>query len=411
MNQLLPLWQPSATAWADWSTVQWALLLATAALCGYACQRRLGLPKVVGYALVGTLAGLLGLGGPLWPLQGPVLFALELGVAVVLFECGARINARWFLHNPMVLAQSLLEAGLTYGAVFLTLRALGVESGTATTVGLITMAASPVVLTRVVADTHAAGPVTDRAVVLATLSTLYALTLSAAQAHTLSSSEHTLWQAITPVLQVLLVSMAVAALVLYLPLRLALRLMSPLSQNTAILLLSLITAATACASALGGSAPLAALLAGMLLKQLHPRPLPWSERLGTVSTLLAMLMFVLVSTVAAHAPWTGDITLVVLALVVVRLLAKAAGVGLGHWGSGASWRQAAWTACAMAPLSAVALLMVVPFSHTAPETGKTIASIALPAILLMELFGAIAATWALRRAGEARNTQGVRQDA
>lgn len=410
MNELLPLWQPGATAWAGWPTVQWSLLLAAAALCGYACQRQLGLPKVVGYALVGALAGLLGFGGPLWPLQGPVLFALELGVAVVLFSCGSRINWRWFSHNPMVLVQSVLETTLTYLAVFLVLLALGVESHIAGPVGLIAMAASPVVLTRVVADTHAAGPVTDRAVVLATLSTLYALTLGAAKARIFASQTQSLWQDITPVVQVLLVSMAVAAL-LYVLIRLALRLMSPLSQNTSVLVLALITAATACASALGGSAPLAALLAGMLLKQLHPRPLPWSERLGTVSTLLGMLMFLLVSTVAAHAPWSGGIALLVLAMVLVRLLAKAVGVGLGNLGSGASWRQAAWTATAMAPLSAVALLMTAPFVQNGSEAGQAIAGIALPAILLMELLGAIGATWALRRAGEARNTIGVRHDA
>ena len=47
---------------------------------------------------------------------------------------------------------------------------------------LVALAASPAVLTRVVTDTRAAGPVTDRAIVLATLSTLYALTLGSAQA-------------------------------------------------------------------------------------------------------------------------------------------------------------------------------------------------------------------------------------
>lgn len=410
MQELFTLGASTPPAWAGWEALQWALLLAVAALAGYTCQRQLGLPKVLGYALVGSVAGFLGLGGQLWPLQGPVLFALELGVAVVLFECGARLNMRWFTHNPMVLVQSVLEAALTYIAVFFGLQALGIEAHSAGPLGLIAIAASPVLLARVVADTRAAGPVTDRAWVLATLSTLYALTLSAAKAQIFAQPEQSLWRDITPVLHVLLASIAVAG-GLYLLIRLALRLMNPLSQNTAILVLALVGAATVCASNAGGSAPLAALLAGMLLKHLHPRPLPWTQQLGSVTTLLGMVMFVLVSTVAAHAPWTGSITLAVLALVLLRLLAKALGVGLGNLGSGASWQQAAWTACAMAPLSAVALLMVAPFAHTAPEAGQTIAGIALPAILLMELLGAIGATWALRRAGEARDTLGVRHDA
>src|SRR6218665_4064623 len=79
-------------------TVHWSLLLAMAALVGYLIQRHTGLPKVVGYSLVGTLAGLAGFGGAVWPLQGIGLFLLELGAAIVLFECGARIPLRWFRH-------------------------------------------------------------------------------------------------------------------------------------------------------------------------------------------------------------------------------------------------------------------------------------------------------------------------
>ena len=388
--------------------IQWALVLALAALVGYACQRQLGLPRVLGYAAVGSIAGFFGLGAALWPLHGPVLLLLELGIAVVLFECGARINVRWFVHNPMVLVQSVLEASLTYAAVFYGLQAVGVEARSAGPLGLIAMAASPVLLSRVIADTRAAGAVTDRALTLSTLSTLYALVLSAAKAQIFANPQESLWHDITPVLQVLLVS-AVVAGVLFALIHAVLRWMSPLSQNTAIVLLALIAATAASASGLGGSAPLAALLAGMVLKFFRPQPLPWTQALGSISALLGMVVFVLVAAVAAHAPWTGSIPLAVLALVGLRLVAKTVGIGLGHWGSHTHWRQTLWTACTMAPLSAVALVMTVPF--TTISGGETIAGIALPTILLMELLGAMAATWALRRAGEARDTLGVRHDA
>ena len=89
-----------------------------------------------------------------------------------------------------------------------------------------------------------------------------------------------------------------------------------------------------------------------------------------------------------------------MALVIARLLAKSVGVGLGNIGSGASWRQAVWVACAMTPMSAVALLITSQFSQAAPEAAQAIAGTALPAILLLELLGAVLATLALRRAGE-----------
>ena len=193
--------------------------------------------------------------------------------------------------------------------------------------------------------------------------------------------------------------MAVGAL-LSLILRLALRVMSPTSENTSMLLMALIAASTAVTAHMGGSAPLAALLGGMLLKQLHPRPWAWPRQMGTASSLLTMLMFVLVSTVAAQADWSGPVVGAVLALIFVRLLAKALGVGVGNVGSGASWRQALWLSCAMAPMSAIALLVASQFVVASASTGHLIARIALPAILVMEVLGAVIATVAIYRAGE-----------
>lgn len=399
MNEIMAIWADWLKPSAGLPTVQWSLLLATAAAVGHLLQRYSGLPKVVGYSVVGALAGFAGFSGAAWPLSGIALFLLELGVAVVLFEAGGRIALRWFRHNPMVLAQSLLEAVLTYALVYQAMRWLDVRTGVAEALALIAMAASPAVLSRVVMDVRAAGPVTERALVLSTLSTLYALTLVAARAGTMHRPREEWLQALYPIAVVLGLSIVVGA-ALALALRLALRVMSPTSENTSILLLSLVAAGTALAAHFGGSAPLAALLAGMLLKQLNPKPWAWPRQLGTAASLLVMLTFVLVSVVAAQAPWNPAVAGLVLALVAARAAAKLMGVGLAHWGSGIRWRQALWTACAMSPMSSVALLLVTQFVASSLTLGPRIASIALPAILLMEVVGAIIATFALAQAGE-----------
>lgn len=392
--------------WADWlrpsaglPTVQWSILLAVAAAAGHLLQRHTGLPKVVGYSMIGAVAGLGGFSGGAWPLQGIALFLLELGVSVVLFEAGGRIALRWFRYNPMVLLQSLLESTLSALFVYYTLRWLGVRPSVAEAVGLVAMAASPAVLSRVMMDTHASGPVTERAMVLSTLSTLYALTLVSARTGVMHRPQTNLGETLFPVAVVLGVSFVVGAL-LALVLRMALRVMSPTSENTSMLLIALITAATALAAHFGGSAPLAALLGGMLLKQLNPRPWAWPRQLGTAASMLTMLMFVLVSVVAAKAQWNPAVAGLVAALVLARGLAKITGVSVANWGSGTSWRQAFWTGCAMSPMSSVALLLVSQFVASSLTLGPSIASIALPAILLMEVLGAIIATIAIYRAGE-----------
>ena len=399
MNELMGFWAQWLRPSAGLPTVQWALLLAAASVTGYLVQRHSGMPKVVGYTLVGTLVGLAGFSGAVWPLQGIALFLVELGIAVVLFEAGGRIPLRWFRHNPMVLVQSIAESALTYFAVYWAMVWCNVPERAAAPLALVAIAASPAVLARVVTDTRAAGPVTDRAMVLATLSSLYALALGSAQAGLMNRPAADLLGKLYPVLVVLGVSVAVGAL-LSAAMRLALRVMSPSSENTSILLLALIAASSAITAHMGGSAPLAALLGGMLLKQLSPRPWAWPRQFGTASSLLTMLMFVLVSTVAAQADWSAPVAGAVLALIAVRLLAKAVGVALGNAGSGASWRQAMWVGGALTPMSSIALLVASQFATASSDAGPLIAGIALPAILVMEILGAVIATIALYRAGE-----------
>ncbi|MFC5519949.1 cation:proton antiporter [Polaromonas jejuensis] len=399
MNEIMAIWAEWIKPSAGLPTVQWSILLALAAAAGHLINRYTGLPKVVGYSAVGAFAGLAGFTGAVWPLQGIGLFLLELGVAVVLFEAGGRIPLRWFRHNPMVLVQSLAESTVTFLLVHWLLGRMGVREVVAESLALIAMAASPAVLSRVAIDTRAAGPVTERALVLSTLGTLYALTLCSARAGMMPRGEAGLSNTLFPVLVVLGLSVVVGA-VLALTLRIALRVMSPTSENTAILLLTLIAAGAALAANFGGSAPLAALLGGMLLKQLNPRPWSWPRQMGTASSMLTMLMFVLVSVVAAQADWSGPVASLVAALVVARMLAKIAGVAIGNAGSGTSWTQALWVGCAMTPMSSVALLLVSEYMAASAPIGRQVAGIALPAILLMEVLGAVLATMALYRAGE-----------
>ena len=90
----------------------------------------------------------------------------------------------------------------------------------------------------------------------------------------------------------------------------------------------------------------------------------------------------------------------VAALIAARMAGKITGVALGNVGSGASWRQALWVGCAMSPMSSVALLIVSQYVVASSTIGPQIAMIALPAILLMEILGAILATLAIYRSGE-----------
>ncbi len=369
-------------------TLEWALILAIAALTGHLVQRYTGLPKLIGYAVVGALTGTAGFAAAAWPLHGVGLYLLELGIAVMLFEAGARLSLRWFRHNPMVLVQSVVESSLTFAAAFVALRALGVDLPVARALSMVAVAASPAVLMRVVSDLRASGPVTDRAVALATLNTLYALTLGTAMLRTVGRGDTGLLASLASTAAVLGISLLVGALLAAL-LAGAFRLLHPTSQDTAIVVLALIGACAAVTTSLGGSAPLATLLAGIVLKQFHPRPWVWPRQLGTASSMLTILMFVLVSSMAAQANWGGAITWAALALIGTRLASKVVSLLITGPASSLSLRQSLWVGVAMFPMSAVALLLTSQFVVASPTVGAQVAAIALPVILLTELLGAV----------------------
>jgi Kef-type K+ transport system membrane component KefB len=402
MNDILAIWSDWVRPSAGLPTVQWALLLAVAAAAGHLVQRHLQLPKVVGYSVVGALAGLAGFSGATWPLGGISLFLLELGVSIVLFEAGGRTALRWLWRNPMVLMQSLLGSLLAYAGVYFAMRWMGLGASVAQALAAIAIVGAPAVLSRVSLDIGASGPVTDRAMTLTTLGALYALVLVSARTSRMDRLDEGLVAAVLPMVAVLGVSLLVAG-ALAMAFRLALRFMTPTSENTSILLLSLLAAGTTVAAHLGGSAPLAALLAGLLLKHVHQRPWAWPRQLGTAASALVMLTFVLVSVVAAQAPWNPAVAGLVLVFIAARSAGQLAGVAAANAGSGLHWRQALWTAGAMTPLSSVALLLVAQFAASS-TLGPLVASIALPAILLMESVGAIITTLVLNQARESSRT-------
>ena len=379
---------------------EWVALLALATLAGHLVHRYAGLPKIIGYGVVGALAGWLGFAGAVWPLSGTGLFLLELSIAVVLFEAGARLSLRWFRHNPMVLAQSLAESLLTFAAAWLSLRALGLGVPVVRALSVIAVAASPTVLMRVMHDLRASGPVADRALALATLNTLYALTIGTAMLRTIDRGDVTLLASMATSAGVLALTLLYGAALAAL-LAGALRVLHPTSQDTAIVILAMLALCTGITAPTGGSAPLAALLGGLLLKHMYRKPWVWPRQLGTAASMLNILMFVLVACAAAQAGWSGAATLAALALIAARMVAKALGLMGTSFGSGMTLTKSFWAGVALTPMSAVALLLTSRFVAASHTLGAQVANIALPAILVTELLSAILVTIALLRAGEA----------
>ena len=112
---------PESAIWPVWpmqgnELMRLAVALLLAAVCGEAVARSVRLPRVTGYSLAGLLMGptLLGWFGP--EDLDQVRIAIDLALALLLFELGVRLDVRWFRANPWVLVSSVAEAGLAFVA-------------------------------------------------------------------------------------------------------------------------------------------------------------------------------------------------------------------------------------------------------------------------------------------------------
>ena len=154
-----------------------ALTLVAAAIIGEFVFHRLRLPRITGYVLAGMVVGAAGAGdvvrAALASGSGWAGIIVELALGVLLFELGNRVNLRWLRANPWLLATSIVEAALTFVAVFLVLRTAGIALVEALLVAAISMATAPAIVMRVVAEARAQGQVSDRLLMLAALNSIY----------------------------------------------------------------------------------------------------------------------------------------------------------------------------------------------------------------------------------------------
>ncbi|MCY1545013.1 hypothetical protein D9M68_809300 [compost metagenome] len=153
--------------------------------------------------------------------------------------------------------------------------------------------------------------------------------------------------------------------------------------------------------------PLTLLLAGVVFKHQDSQPHVWPPHFGSAGSLLIIVMVVSLGLpLTAHDWAVGGVYAIV--LVLLRHLAKFAGVvSLGSF-SGLSMRQCMALGLALAPMSGLAYLLMSDVARIYPGTGQPLAAIILCALAIEQLLGPVLAAWALRFAGESRANGGGR---
>ena len=379
-----------------------ALTLVSAALAGEGLFKFFGWPRIIGYSLIGMIAGAMGFAiqaGTLVRDRSAFAIVFDMGMALLLFEVGGRVNLSWLRANPWLLATSIAEAALTFIAVTVLIISLGYDATLATAAAIIMVATSPAVVMRVTAEFKAQGQLSERLLLLAALSTVYAVV---AQKFLLGwlhhAYGHNLWAALLHPLYVfggsaLLAFVLAWAVALFEP-HIDLR-----DEHASLLVLGLLLLMIALLRAFELPVLLTPLLAGMWLRHRAARPLVWPRHFGSVGGVLVLLLFVITGMSLSWSSVLGG-GVVALAIVAVRSLAKISVLVLLGRPSGLSMRQSFALGVALCPMSGVAFALTAEIAARYPAFGATLAAMVFSTIAILELLGPLAVKWSLRRSGE-----------
>lgn len=396
------LWLNAASATSEAPFIALALLLALATTVAELLHRTTQMPRVAGYAATGLLFGVLGWSHvpsslPLSP-WSRLIFDLALGV--LLFELGGRVRLGWLKHNPWILVQALgLGTAVSVG-VYMGLRTVGLESATALACALVSLAGSPAVLLRTVSDSGASGQVTERALLFTALGTLAAVVAGRLfGGWLLHQQSPTDLGAVAAGLYLLGGSALMAALLAWLSTAVASRTQAG-HENSMLLQLSVLALGVLGARALGLSSLLVPLLAGLLIKQVSPRPWVWPRQFGTASGIGVVLMFVL-TTAAWNPAWAATAMLPAVVLLAMRWLAGGLVLAVLARPSGATERQALSTSLCLVPMCGTVLVVASDIAAAAPQGAlPQFVPVTVMAVALAELLGALLAWLGLRLARE-----------
>lgn len=381
------------------TSLAWPFAITVAWLVGEFGQRWTGLPRISFYGLVGFVLAASQLGVLPRPDTGAALLLADVGFGLILFELGYRINLRWLRTNPWIGITGLFEAGLTFVGVYLVANAFGAPLFDRLMLASLSMATSPATVVRVINEQKSSGQVTERALHLCALNCVLAVfafnaTVGLWIFRTFEDVGDALWNSLV-VLGVSAFTGAVFGLVV----PGILRLLGKLAQDATVAFALAVILLVAITHALGLSPVVAALAFGLTARHRRVAFSQAQRNFGALGELLTVVLFVFAaSTLDWRRVWAG--ALLAVALVLVRLLAKTAGVTAFAHLSGISWGKGALTGVALTPLSVFVILLIEHARQAGVAVVEELRAVAAVTMLL-EVFGPIVLQRALVWAREA----------
>ena len=378
----------------------WPIAIALSWMAGELIFRWTALPRIAVYGVAGFVFGNLA-AGYLPPSESKNFMLLaNLGFGLILFELGYRINLRWLRSNPWIVATSLLEASVTFAAVYWVATVCGMEALPAALTASLAMSSSPAGLLRVLNEQGAAGQVTERAMHLTALNCVMAVfTFNVVVGIGVFQTSGDLTHAAGSSLLVLGASSLLGALFGAL-VPLWLRLIDAARDATLAFALAVVLL-VAVTHVLQFSPVLAALTFGLVARHRRIALAPAQRNFGVLGDLLAVLMFFFVATKVQVEHLGGGIALGLL-LVLVRGLVKVGVCTAFARVSGISTRKGALSGLALTPMSVFAILLMEQTRWIGVDLIDRLAPLAA-VMLLLDVVGPVLTQRAVVWAHETRH--------
>ena len=393
------------------ATMALGFVLIVAALVGEAFEH-LRLPRLTGYLLVGVAFGpsVLNLVTP--GMAGHLRLVNGLAVALIAFSAGmeldlARLRGRW---RSLVTHGTVLLAALYTGLFLATLSLTPFLPFTADAswrvrlaVSVITASVmatfSPTVVMAVLAETRAAGPLTERVlqlVVLADLGVVLVFTGATTVGHLLDGGDihlplvlrHVGWEILGSLVIGLAIGVGVYAYRRF------------VNQRTGLVLAGVCLVTAEVGTRVGLSPLLCCLTAGFVARNAAPEAAHEMDALLELVRLPVLVVFFAAAGASLHMRELATVAPMAFALVALRAVFIFTGNALAARAAGVPAQVARAVPFGLISQAGIALGLAVIVGREFGAWGTTLETLFVAAISLHELMGPILFRWSLHRVGE-----------
>ncbi|MCM1083461.1 MAG: cation:proton antiporter [Clostridium sp.] len=384
------------------NTLTYIAIMLFAALVAGKIVKKMKLPNVTGYLVIGLLIGPNCIGLLTDELLSSMSLVTELALGCIAFSIGAEFKIS-FLKKvgkaPIIIG--ILEG---FGAVFVvdaTLLLLGYDVTFALAMGAIASATAAASTLMIVKQYKAKGPVTNTLLPVVALDdavALMAFGISMAVANVISShGEVPIGKLIVdPCIEI--IGGLAFGIILGIVMVYAVKIYTGRGNRLAITIM-MICLCVGISDLVGFSSLLACMMLSMVFVNLSKFKDKIYEPLDRITPPIYMMFFI-ISGASLDITIIASVGLVGAVYVIGRVVGKVLGASLGARISKAPKIVSKWLGFTLVPQEGVAIGLATSAAATLPEYGKRIQTIVLCGVVIYELVGPIITKLALKKAGE-----------